>query len=136
MIDQAFRRAAEQIHGYMLPELKQLISDMLHNNIIQQLGPEEFQIRCIKFALEALALAALIWIGSLIRNGSKKNNTQKQKPKKKTRKQPQQTWTPTGWYWDEKKREWIPPDFLNQESQERWKWDKKKKIWIDLKKDE
>ena len=136
MIDQAFRRVAEQIHGYMLPELKQVFSDMLHNNIIHQLGPEEFQIRCIKYALEALALAALIWIGTRIRNGKKKKCAQKPKPKKKPRNLPNRTWTPTGWYWDEKKQTWIPPDFQNQDSQERWKWDPKKKIWVDLKKDE
>lgn len=22
-------------------------------------------------------------------------------------------WSPTGWYWDDKKKEWIPPDYMN-----------------------
>ena len=40
-------------------------------------------------------------------------------------------WSPTGWYFDESKGEWVAPDYIQQEAKTRWEWDDKKRIWID-----
>lgn len=47
------------------------------------------------------------------------------KPKKKNKK-----WSPTGWYYDEKKQEWVAPDYIRTEANTKWEWDEEKRIWI------
>ena len=42
--------------------------------------------------------------------------------------------SPTGWYFDKEKGEWIPPDYLVKEAKDRWEWDDQKKIWIEKRK--
>ena len=37
--------------------------------------------------------------------------------------------SPTGWYFDKERGEWIAPDYLVKEAKNRWEWDDKKKIW-------
>ena len=39
--------------------------------------------------------------------------------------------SPTGWFWDEEKGLWIPPNQLSEESKRRWSWDGEKRIWKD-----
>lgn len=64
-----------------------------------------------------------------VRHTSRREEPIEYKPKKKFR---GREWYPTGWYWDEDKRSWIPPDYIKEESQNRWRWDEEKRIWIDL----
>lgn len=45
-------------------------------------------------------------------------------------------WSPTGWFYDNEKKEWIPPDYSAEESRLKWRWDDDKKIWIDIEKEE
>lgn len=66
-------------------------------------------------------------------------NRYREKRKNKPRKVKQSTnnfqpkkWYPTGWYWDEDKQSWIPPDYLKEESHKKWRWDEEKRIWINL----
>ena len=40
-------------------------------------------------------------------------------------------WSPTGWYYDDEKREWVAPDYIVEEANTRWEWNDEKRIWID-----
>ena len=111
MIDQAFQTVAEQIHGVLLPGMKQAISDVLHNNVFQHMTQDQIQIACIKFALEAITLAALIWIGRMVRKALYNNRRKKAEKKPKKPEVYDKRWTTDGWYYDEKKGKWIGPDF-------------------------
>lgn len=130
MIDQAFQTIAEQIHGVLMPGINQAIFNAMHNNVFQHMTTDQIQIACIKIALEAMAFAVLYWIGRTIgkRLTSRKRRS---KPRRELKTVPERRWTPTGWYWDDKKQSWIPPDYLSEESRQRWKWDPEKRIWID-----
>ena len=44
---------------------------------------------------------------------------------------PKSGMSPTGWFWDEEKGLWIPPNQLSEESKRRWSWDGEKRIWKD-----
>lgn len=75
----------------------------------------------------------------LVLNSSKKkssNSTQNHKPiiKGYGKRKNEPKWYPTGWYWDEKKQSWIPPDYHSKESDKRWEWNEDKQIWIDKEK--
>ena len=136
MIDQFFQRLAEKIHGVMLPQLKQLISELMTNNIFEKMSTEELQIGCIKIALEALALIIVITI-------SRKLCAKPRKSARKTTAKQSQTgknfkpkeWSPTGWVWNEVEGIWEAPDYIIKESNERWQYDRSKGIWIDLSKE-
>ena len=43
----------------------------------------------------------------------------------------QKKWSPTGWYYDEEKGEWVAPDYIVEEANTRWEWNDEKRIWID-----
>lgn len=114
MIDQAFQTVAEQIHGVLLPGINQAISDVLHNNVLQHMSTDQLQIACIKIALQALTLIALIWIGRNIHKMLSTNRKNRRQKKNKKPEVPQKRWTSDGWYWDDKKGKWIGPDFQNK----------------------
>ena len=40
-------------------------------------------------------------------------------------------WSPSGWYYDEKKGKWIPPDYMDSSRNTRWEWNERAKMWVD-----
>lgn len=56
------------------------------------------------------------------KNRTKNNNMKKYETE-------QGYFSPTGWYFDKERGEWIAPDYLVKEAKNRWEWDDKKKIW-------
>lgn len=114
MIDRAFQTVAEQIHGVLMPGINQAIFDAIHSPVFQKMTTDEIQIACIKLALEAVALIALIWIGRKIRCIRKKNPKKIEIKRGKKTDIPEPLWTTDGWYWDDKKGKWIGPDFPSQ----------------------
>lgn len=110
MIDQAFQTVAEQIHGVLLPGVKQAISNAVFHSNIQDMSTDEIQIACIKLALEALTLVLIIWIGRIIRSSLSAKKREKKFKRSKTE-IPEKLWTTDGWYWDDKKGKWVGPDF-------------------------
>lgn len=93
-----------------------------------------------------MVIGFIIWLIMKHPRIYRNNNEQKPKQSKKKRinltrkhngnekRKNEPKWYPTGWYWDEKKQSWIPPDYLSKESNERWKWNEEKQIWIDTNK--
>lgn len=126
MVDFGLTEIAEWIYYDLIPGIGGFIENVLGQSVFASMTTQEIQIACIKIALEALILAGLIKIGRKI------GRRQRRKKAVVTGKgfQPKK-WSPTGWYWDEDKGVWVPPDFVSEESKRRWTWDEKKRIWID-----
>ena len=138
-IDPALTRIANWIIRDIIPPIKAFFREFFSNTIFETMTTEELQIYFLKIALQSLVLLCLYRIGvrSARRSREKKKYRQKKtKPIKYNSNYEiaQKKWSSTGWYWDEKKQSWIPPDYLSEESKKRWKWDDKKKIWVDLEK--
>ena len=120
MIDQAFEQMAMQLVEWCNTYMPELLNSAS--------APELFktQVGSIKIALEALAIALAIWLGNTVRVGSKKKNkTQTSKPGIQSKEEVQTKYgtgkgfTPPKWkkdgrYWDEKKKKWINPDYVNK----------------------
>lgn len=53
-----------------------------------------------------------------------------------TQKAKEKQWTTEGWYYDEAKGEWIPPDYLKSQAKMDWVWDEDKQIWVEKKRKE
>lgn len=129
MVSPGLTQVAEWIYHDVIPWIRSFFADLFANNIFTGMSTEEMQILCIRIALEALLLAGLIKIGQTIaRKTGKKRKSSTAAPSKKFK--PKQ-WSPTGWYWDDEKQIWVPPDYLSAESKRRWTWDADKRIWID-----
>lgn len=138
MIDATVSRWAKWIQDAVIPQFSYLIETLRNFRPFENTSPEELQFQCIRLAIYAVLLIILVSIGRKIGSWFMRTTAKKRKQKrikKQIKKQIQQKkWSPTGWYWDEEKGEWVPPDYLNTEAKERWKWDDKKRIWIDLSK--
>ena len=126
MMDFRLTEIAEWIYYDLIPGLGRFFENIFSDSIFASMTIEEIQIGCIKIALEALALAVLVKIGTGIARKMHRKKTVVAGKGFKPRK-----WSPTGWYWDEDKGVWVPPDFVSEESKRRWTWDEKKRIWID-----
>ena len=85
----------------------------------------------------------LVWYSGKNRKERKKATVYKQgsatvhkRANKKKSKPPKNVtvygiFSPTGWWYDEKKGEWIAPDYLKTQARDQWEWDEEKRIWID-----
>ena len=136
MIDAALTRIARWIQSSVIPEFKYFFEIVTNIKLFDNMSPEELQLACIKLALEALLLIVLLKIGRAIakRVNKKQRRKAKSRPQTASKKFQPKTWSPTDWYWDEEKGEWVAPDYINTEARTRWKWDEAKQIWIDLEK--
>ena len=131
-LDHVSTKIANWIVRDAVPAVKAFFQEYFSNTIFHSMTPEELQIFFLKIAIQAVILIIILGI----RPGRKKKSRKQPNRNIRTnRNQPTQKWSPTGWYWDDKKQSWIPPDYLSEESKKRWKWDPEKKIWIDQEKD-
>lgn len=109
MIDNFFHQLAKEIVTRIPKEGIDFLSDMLSNNVFQTMTEEELQIACIKIALEALTLAAVMMISRHIHKNKTKKKTPTNQPAGKPFKP--KKWNPDGYYFDEDKNQWIDPDY-------------------------
>lgn len=110
MIDFRLTEIAEWIYNDFIPVIGGFFENLFSDSIFASMTTEEIQIGCIKVALEALALMIKIGTSIARKKHSKKTVVTGKgfQPKK---------WSPTGWYWDEDKGVWVPPDFVSEERQ-------------------
>lgn len=129
MVDPALTKLAYWIINSLVPNIKTFFSDFFRSTIFDTMTTEEIQVFFLKIAVEAIIILILYKIGIHFAKKTERKARNKKIGNKKHFKG--KTWSPTGWYWDDDKRAWIPPNYLSKESQEKWKWDPEKEIWID-----
>ena len=110
-IDSVFQKIAEKIQSMIPQEWNEFVKELFSNNIFVTMSEQELQTACIKYALEAIAIAILIWIGKKCRHKPTKNNNQYYKTTSQKKKVHLKKWYPDGTYYDEEKKKWIEPDF-------------------------
>ena len=128
MIDPAVTKISQWIVLDLIPTIKAFFTEYFSTNIFTTMTTEELQIYFMKIALYAVLFIVLYKIGLAWARLIKRKKRRSKRPISRSKK----IWSPTGWYWDEKKQKWTPPDYLSKESENRWKWDPEKQIWIDL----
>lgn len=42
-------------------------------------------------------------------------------------------WDPNGWYYDEEKRKWVSPDYIDSSKNTKWEWNERARMWVDPK---
>ena len=112
MIDSVLTKIALWIQSNVIPSFHDLFNNLKNLQISNSMTPEEIQLAAIKIALEALLIICLLKIGNRIRH---KKQKKKDSPQKSTSTFQPKIWSPTGWYWDEKKGEWVAPDYTTKE---------------------
>lgn len=40
-------------------------------------------------------------------------------------------WDPNGWYYDEEKKKWVSPDYIDSSKNTRWEWNERARMWVD-----
>lgn len=73
-----------------------------------ELTIEEFYTLCI-------TIAACTWLIQSAAHRFTAKKKQHPKRNRSTQRFTQKKWTPNGWYFDEKKKRWIAPDFPKKE---------------------
>ena len=111
MIDSVLTKIALWIQNKIIPSFHVLFNDIKNLQISTSMTPEEIQLAAIKIALEALLIICLLKIGSRTRH---KKHKQKDIPQKSTSSFQPKIWSPTGWYWDDKKGKWVAPDYTTK----------------------
>lgn len=109
--DYYFQKLAEMIQNMIPPEWNEFMKDLFSNNVLVTMSEQELQTACIKYALEALAIALLLWIGAKCRNKASKNQKNNYKTTVKKKKVAPKKWKTDGTYYDEEKKKWIEPDY-------------------------
>ena len=112
MIDSVLTKIALWIQNKIIPSFHLLFKNISNLQISTDMTPEEIQLAAIKIALEALLIICLLKIGGRIRQ---KKDKPKDIPQKSTNSFQPKIWSPTGWYWDDKKGKWVAPDYTNKE---------------------
>lgn len=40
-------------------------------------------------------------------------------------------WDPNGWYYDEDKKKWVSPDYIDSSKNTSWEWNERARMWVD-----
>lgn len=95
-----------------------------------------------KLAVVVGVAALIVWIAKKIWYAGSRNNTQNTQQHARSEYKPSaddMKWSPTGWYWDEKKQKWVSPDYEKSQAktnsveneEKKWVYNEMARMFVD-----